>query len=99
MKYIGIGLLVLVGWGSYKMLGTLSPDAVAMAIGVLFGILAGVPTMLLMLVGQRRPPAPQMPTGPRYQVITGDGAPYVLDVATGTRYAIVKPTYEIEVSK
>lgn len=98
MKYIGIALIVLVGWGSTKVLGTLSPDAVAMAIGVLFGILAGIPTMLLMLTTERRQ-APQMPTGPRYQVITGDGAPYVLDVATGQRYAIVKPTYEIEVQR
>ena len=99
MKYIGIALVVFVGWGSYHVVNILSPDAVAMAIGVLFGILAGIPTMLLMLVGQRRPPAPQMPTGPRYQVITGDGAPYVLDVVSGTRYAIVKPTYEIEMKQ
>ena len=98
MRYIGIGLLVLVGWGSTKILGTLSPDAVAMAIGVAMGILAGIPTMLLMLATNRQTVPPQLPKQ-RYQVIIGDGAPYVLDVTTGARYAIERPTYEIEVQR
>lgn len=34
--------------------GRLSPDALGMALGVLFGILAGIPMALMMLVAARR---------------------------------------------
>lgn len=34
--------------------GILSPDAVGMAVGMLFGVLAGIPTALLMMAGNRQ---------------------------------------------
>lgn len=40
--------------GIYAVTNVLSSDAVAMAIGVLMGILAGIPVSLLVLASQRR---------------------------------------------
>ncbi len=71
----------------------------------LFGMLAVLPTIVLAMHGRRpytmtvyhyhhqeRPQTPQEPVQQRYQVITGGSSgAYVLDVATGERYAIVQP--------
>ncbi len=53
-KLIILALLVFVGVFGYRIADSLSADAVAMAIGVLFGILAGIPTALLVVASNRR---------------------------------------------
>jgi len=55
MKLLGLVALVFVGLAGWRLLNTLSSDALALAVGVCFGILARIPTALLMLAsGNRR---------------------------------------------
>jgi hypothetical protein len=53
-RWIGLALLVFIGAAGWRIGGALSPDALSMAVGLLFGILAGVPTALLVMAGSRR---------------------------------------------
>jgi hypothetical protein len=53
-RWLGLAILVFVGAAGWRVGALLSPDAVSMAIGVLFGVLAGVPTALLVMAGMRR---------------------------------------------
>lgn len=43
----------LVGFLAWFMASRLSSDALGMAVGIVFGMLAGVPTLLLVLASQR----------------------------------------------
>ena len=49
---VGVGLL-----GVYMLTRALSSDALGMAVGLLFGALAGVPTMLLTIYAMQSTPA------------------------------------------
>ncbi|HRW04459.1 MAG TPA: hypothetical protein P5121_05170 [Caldilineaceae bacterium] len=52
-----VGLATLVGMA--KLLGaSLSPDSIGMILGVLMGVLAGLPLALLVLASNRRRAAP-----------------------------------------
>lgn len=53
-RYLGLALLVFVGVAGWRIGNTLSPDALSMAVGVLFGVLAGIPAALLVLASGRR---------------------------------------------
>jgi len=53
-KLLALCLIVFVGAFGYRIAASLSPDAVALAIGVLLGILAGIPVSLLVLAASRR---------------------------------------------
>lgn len=53
-RFIGLIALVFVGIIAWRIGESLSSDAISMAVGVLFGVLAGIPTALLVLVGGRR---------------------------------------------
>jgi hypothetical protein len=53
---IGLTLIVMIGFAAWEVGGSMSSDAVAMAVGVLLGVLAGVPMALLLLAGNRRQP-------------------------------------------
>jgi len=53
---IGLTLVVVIGFAAWEIGGSMSSDAVAMAVGVLLGVLAGVPMALLLLGGNRRQP-------------------------------------------
>jgi hypothetical protein len=44
-------ILAVCGW---RVVSIISPDATAMAIGMLFGVLSGIPTALLLLAAGRR---------------------------------------------
>lgn len=46
--------LCLFGLLTWRVATSLSSDALGMAVGLLFGILAGIPTALLVLASQRR---------------------------------------------
>jgi hypothetical protein len=55
MKVLGLAGIVLVGVFAFVIGQRLSADAVGMALGVLFGVLAGIPAALLVLAsGARR---------------------------------------------
>ena len=47
-------LLVILVWMTWRLGTSLSSDALGMAVGVVFGVLAGVPTALLVLASSRR---------------------------------------------
>lgn len=72
-------LLVFVGVAGWKIGDKLSADALGMAVGVLFGMLAGIPAALLVLASNRlremqQPPAPPTPPArqlPPVIVLTG----------------------------
>lgn len=54
-RWIGLAVLVFVGVAGWRIGGRLSADALSMAVGVLFGVMAGVPAaLLLMASGPRR---------------------------------------------
>lgn len=53
-RWFGLALLVFVGTAGWRIGDALSPDALSMAVGVLFGVMAGVPAALLVMAGSRR---------------------------------------------
>jgi hypothetical protein len=53
-RWFGLALLVFVATAGWRIGDALSPDALSMAIGVLFGVMAGVPAALLVMAGSRR---------------------------------------------
>ncbi len=53
-RWLGLGLLVFIGTAGWRIGDALSPDALSMAVGVLFGVMAGVPAALLVMAGSRR---------------------------------------------
>jgi hypothetical protein len=53
-RWLGLALLVFVGTAGWRIGDTLSADALSMAVGVLFGVMAGVPTALLVMAGGRQ---------------------------------------------
>jgi hypothetical protein len=46
--------LVFIGVVGWRLVDNLSSDALSMGLGVLFGVMAGVPTALMVLVADRR---------------------------------------------
>ena len=96
---ICVGLVALVGW---RITENISSDALGLAIGVVFGVLAGLPTAVLVLASSNRerqrdevqvPPSFLPPTND-YLVIT--------DVNTGKTYRIdtrLAPKNEIEMKR
>lgn len=52
-RLILIAILVFVGVAGWEIGGRLSVDAIAMGIGVIFGMLAGIPTTLLLIIHER----------------------------------------------
>ena len=55
MKQFSFGVgLVLLAFLTWRMVTSLSSDALAMAVGVVFGLFAVVPTTLLVLASSRR---------------------------------------------
>lgn len=52
--FAGVALLLFVIVAGWRIGSSLDSDALGMAIGMFFGILAGVPTALLMLLAGRR---------------------------------------------
>jgi hypothetical protein len=53
-QWLGLAGLVFVGVAGWRIGNALSPDALSMAVGLLFGVMAGVPTALLVMAGSRR---------------------------------------------
>ena len=53
-QYIGLAALIFVGIAAWRIAGQLSADALGMAVGVLFGVMAGVPTALMVMASVRK---------------------------------------------
>ncbi len=54
MKHLlGFAALIFVGFAGWQLGGRLSSDAIGMALGVLFGVTAGIPASLMMLAARR----------------------------------------------
>ena len=91
MKYVATAFLfIFVGGIGWSVGGRLSPDALGMAVGMLFGIMAGIPTALLMLASQRREDGHSshhsQPQRPRIEV-QQPPAPQVVNNITNNFYA------------
>ena len=70
-RFLALVVLVIVGVGAWQVGAKLSADAIGMGVGVVFGVLAGIPTALLLLASNRRNDAARTdydaPPPPRYQ--------------------------------
>lgn len=53
-KLLAMFALIFVGTAGWRIGESLSSDAVSMAIGLLLGVMAGVPTALIVLAAHRR---------------------------------------------
>ncbi|NJN84899.1 MAG: hypothetical protein HC802_23170 [Caldilineaceae bacterium] len=49
-----VALFIFVGCAGWRIGDMLSPDALSMAVGMFFGVMAGIPTALLVMAGSRR---------------------------------------------
>ncbi|MEZ4662149.1 MAG: hypothetical protein R2911_31755 [Caldilineaceae bacterium] len=58
-SFWGAAVLIFVGVAGWRIGGQLSADALGMAVGILFGIMAGIPTALILLASQRRDSDPR----------------------------------------
>ena len=52
-RFLGIGFLVLVSAAGWKVGEHMSTDALGMALGVIFGMMAGIPAALIALSASR----------------------------------------------
>mgnify|MGYP006901756260 FL=1 len=71
-RLIIVALLIFVGFAGWQAGGALSTDAMGMAVGIVFGVLASLPAALLILVASRRsaqqePPMPRSSAQPQSQ--------------------------------
>ena len=70
-RFLALCILVFVGVATWIIGSKLSADAIGMGVGVLFGVMAGIPTALLLLASNRRNDAARAnydaPPPPRYQ--------------------------------
>ena len=81
---LGVGLCIL-AFLVWRFAMSLSSDALGMAVGVVFGILAGIPTALLVLASQRRREPDKDDSAP-------DGAVYIVyNTHTDNRQLTITP--------
>jgi hypothetical protein len=67
-QYVGLAALIFVGIAAWRIAGQLSADALGMAVGVLFGVMAGVPAALMVMAsGRRRAEEEETPSRRRQQ--------------------------------
>lgn len=91
-KLLIVGALLFVGVAGWRIGGTLNSDAIGMAVGMLFGVMAGIPTALVVIAAGRDRPAESGLERPRsrhtQQQVSGYGyqpQPPVIVVTSGTQ--------------
>ena len=80
-RAIALTALVLVGVVVHTVTPLVSPDAIGMGIGVIFGGMVGIATGLLIAMQRRAPAEPPPATPMRFEIIntdTGQIAPYIM---------------------
>ena len=60
-RFLALCILVFVGVATWIIGSKLSADAIGVGVGVMFGVMAGIPTALLLLAGNRRRDAAERP--------------------------------------
>lgn len=84
---LAMGAVAMVGmFGAWQLLVQLSPDAIGMIVGLMFGVLAGVPVTLLMLYGRREERPIEQP-----RVIVVHGPAALLAQPEAGEYVDVQP--------
>jgi hypothetical protein len=58
-KIVGWSLLALIAFAGWQVGGALSTDALGMALGIIFGLMAGIPAALIAYAASNRPQEPQ----------------------------------------
>lgn len=95
-RFLALLVLVCAGVATWQVGEKLSPDAIGMGVGVLFGVMAGIPTALLLLASNRRRDLADStwpePSHPRYQHQLPMSQPPVVILA-GTMQQ-PQPTYD-----
>jgi hypothetical protein len=76
---LGIAVVVVLGFLAWQVGSRLSTDSVGMAIGLVFGVLAGVPSALLILM------TPRTQQGDGYEAGRRQGFRDAIDLAQGRR--------------
>lgn len=94
-RLIIVALLIFVGFAGWQAGGALSSDAMGMAVGIVFGVLASLPAALLILVASRRS-AQQEPPMPRssgqHQPQAGHGQMPIVIMAPPAQPGYGQPT-------
>lgn len=95
-RLIIVALLIFVGFAGWQAGGVLSSDAMGMAVGVVFGVLASLPAALLILVANRRsarqePPTPR--SSPQNQPQTGQGQMPIVIMAPPAQPGFAQPGF------
>lgn len=90
MRYIAGASLLFAGMMVWRISERLSMDAIGMALGVLFGVLAGIPVALLVVAAQRRPTYEERPPATPQRNNHRLSAPPII-VLTGANYAGTLP--------
>ena len=78
-RFLGLALLIFVAVAGWRIGELLSTDALGMALGVIFGMMAGIPAALIALSASRmQQPAPtQREQQTRYDMLpAGQGMPH-----------------------
>ena len=92
MKHLAVVvLLVFVGFAGWRAGGVLSADAMSMAVGMIFGVLAGIPAALFFLAATRRSERVQPPGRGHAQPSVASGHPPVVVVAAPAYPGLASP--------
>jgi hypothetical protein len=91
-RLAALTILLQLGVISWMLSRFVTADAIAMGVGLLFGVMAGIPTTLLLLMSERNKRTPVPPPVRLYQIVstdTGEIAPYIMKELPTSKEEIV----------